>query len=133
MPRKNLWVGRETQFGVFGCTNVLRLVRSEHAKWFGQNPHDQLEVTGNVDRCSNVLWHDPYRSTSEHLQTIDRYATIASKSLKPSVVSLLFRPPAHFVRAYLLKLGFLDGVLGIILAVLGSYYVWLKNWRAWKK
>ena len=77
------------------------------ATWKGQNPHDTLTVDGAVDQSSAVLWHEPYRSYQEHIQTIERYADIASQSLKPSFWRLLVRPPAHFLRAYVLRMGFL--------------------------
>ena len=128
--RKNLWLGRLTRFGVFGQATILRLVKKSKATWDGQNPHDYLTVDGVVEESPAVLWHDPYRSFQEHIQTVDRYAAIASRSLQPSLWRLLVRPPSHFLRAYVLKLGFLDGFVGLILACLGSYYVWLKYWRS---
>lgn len=133
MIRRNLWLGRMTHFGVFGKASVLRLVSKSKAQWVGANPHDQLSIQGETEQIEGILWHEPYRSYQEHLQTIERYAEIASRELQPSIWRLWTHPPAHFVRSYILKLGFLDGGVGLILSILGSYYVWLKYWRAWRR
>ena len=44
----------------------------------------------------------------------------------PSVFKLVTRPPARFVRMFVLKAGFLDGWRGWIVACLGATYVFLK-------
>jgi hypothetical protein len=45
---------------------------------------------------------------------------------------LLLNPPAVFVKRYLLKLGFLDGLHGLLLALLSSIHVLLKYARLWE-
>ena len=48
------------------------------------------------------------------------------------VAGMLFHPPAKFLTMYLLRLGFLDGAAGFIVAALGSYYVFLKYAKLWE-
>ena len=45
---------------------------------------------------------------------------------------MLFRPPFHFVRHYVLKLGFLDGWPGFAMCVFRAHYVFLKYAKAWE-
>lgn len=127
--RRSLWLGHKTKYGLFGFDYPIRLIRSGKGYWGGDNPHDTLIVEGDVHRTSEVLWHDPYRSFEEHLETIRRYTRISSQAQKGGVLDLVFRPPAHFFKAYILKLGILDGPIGLLLAILGSYYVGLKYFR----
>jgi hypothetical protein len=45
---------------------------------------------------------------------------------------MLLHPPAKFAKMYLLRAGFRDGVPGLIVAVLGGYYVFLKYAKLWE-
>ncbi|UCE30728.1 MAG: hypothetical protein JSW68_11815 [Burkholderiales bacterium] len=45
---------------------------------------------------------------------------------------LVLRPPARFLRGYLLKQGFRDGWPGFMVAVITSFYVFLKYARLWE-
>ncbi|MDO9027000.1 MAG: hypothetical protein Q7U87_03870, partial [bacterium] len=49
---------------------------------------------------------------------------------KPSGVIL--KPLIVFVKMYLIKLGFLDGMEGFILSVLSAHYAFVKNIRLWE-
>ena len=46
--------------------------------------------------------------------------------------SVLFRPPATFLKMYLLNLGFLDGIPGLVICVLSSYHVFVKYAKLWE-
>ena len=94
-------------------------------------------MTGTVV-CADVdIDHVPYRSFQEQLDTIDRYTAIAAKSLakrgvRARIVDVFIRPPVHFVVAYVLKRGFLDGIAGLLVALLGAYYTGLKWTRLYR-
>ena len=77
------------------------------------------------------LVHHAYRDLAEHLSTIERYTAVsAARAIEDGVVArwwdVVFRPPLHFAKAYLLKVGFLDGLRGWCVAWLGAIYVLLK-------
>ncbi|MFA4829395.1 MAG: hypothetical protein WC594_09260, partial [Thermodesulfovibrionales bacterium] len=44
----------------------------------------------------------------------------------PNPLNLIVRPPAAFIKMFFLRLGFMDGMHGLILAALYSYYTFLK-------
>jgi glycosyltransferase involved in cell wall biosynthesis len=109
----------------------IRLFKKGHGIWSGENPHDKIELKG---RCANIggdLFHLSFDSISDHLKTIDSFTEIAAKervakNQKAGPFSILLRPPATFVKMYFLKLGFLDGIPGLILSGLSSYHVFCK-------
>ncbi len=109
----------------------LRLIRRGKGHWAGTDPHDRLEAEGTTKRLKGRLCHQPYKSLSDHLGKVNRYTDIMvaewrEKGEGASLFRLLTRPPARFLRMYLLRLGFLDGWRGLVLAVMGSFYVFLK-------
>jgi hypothetical protein len=124
-------MGAPIRHGTWYPDRRLRLARRDRARWEGLDPHDRLAVDGPTGSLEGHLLHHPYRSLGEHLAVIDRYTAIASRALAESGVragplDVLLRPVLHFVKAYLLKAGFRDGVRGICLAWLGACYVALK-------
>ena len=49
-----------------------------------------------------------------------------------TLLAMLFRPPARFLRMYVLRLGFLDGRAGFVLAAMAAWYVFLKYAKVWE-
>ncbi len=77
------------------------------------------------------LQHLSYRSVSHHLATIDKYTTLAAQEMREEGRSagfgdLLLHPIAAFLRNYVLRAGFRDGLTGLMISGLNSYYVFLK-------
>lgn len=125
------WQGRAIRHGRWYPDRKVRLVRRGLARWEGDDPHDRLVVEGPVRDLDGDIGHQPYRSFAEHLATMDRYTATHARSLCARGVrshwwDVTFRPPLHFVDAFLLRRGFLDGGRGLALAGLGSAYVALK-------
>ena len=88
-------------------------------------------------RLKGDILHYSYRSVSDHLRQIDRFTTVAAREWQGRgrqfhFFKLVFNPVGKFLRMYLLKAGFLDGAAGFAVAVLGSYYVFLKYLKHWE-
>lgn len=128
LRRANSWLGTPVGHGSFGSDRPLRLVRRERALCEGEGVHEVLVVDGEIGVAEGVLRHEPYRDLGEHLATIDRYTRLFAETSTKTAAwwDVFFRPPLHFVKSYLLKAGFLDGVVGLQLAWLGSMHVALK-------
>jgi hypothetical protein len=83
------------------------------------------------------LQHHPYRDISDHVTSIDHYTTLAaeewaSTGRQTGVLDVVFHPPAAFLRNYVLRGGFRDGMAGFLISVLNSYYVFLKILKLWE-
>jgi glycosyltransferase involved in cell wall biosynthesis len=137
VPRKTFYLNRWITHGGWYPNRKLRLVRRGKARWAGVNPHDHLYADGPVGALEGDLLHYTYRDISDHLKTIDNYTTIASRELRAqgkgcALAHMLLNPPARFLKMYVLRLGFLDGVAGFIVAALAAHYVFLKYAKLWE-
>ncbi len=137
VPRKTYYLSRWIKHGGWYPDRKLRLVRRGKAKWDGTDPHDHLYAQGPVGELKGDLIHRTYRDISDHLKTIDTFTSIAARELLAAgkgraFFSMILRPPARFLKMYLLQLGFMDGMAGLLVAVLGSYYVFLKYAKLWE-
>ena len=132
--RRNHWKGQPVRGGVYGPSWKTRLIRRGTGRWEGGILHETLEAEGSTGRLKGFLEHTPYRDEEDFLHTSENYAVLfAKKAHAAGRVShwwdRAFRPLLHFVKAYLLKMGFLDGKRGFDLARFGAREVAMK-WRS---
>jgi len=109
----------------------MRLFRKDKGRFEAREVHEKIAVNGSVGYLKNPLKHYSYRSISDFILRSERYSSLAAreilkKSGRAGIFSLTLKPAATFFKMYLLRLGFLDGVYGLVLAVLYGYYTFLK-------
>jgi len=137
VPRRTWYLGRWIRHGGWYPDRKVRLARRGRGRWEGEHVHERLAVEGAVRALDGDLLHFTYRGIADHLLTIDRFTTAAARAMaargaRGAAVGMLVQPPLKFLKMYLLKAGFLDGLPGFIVAVLGSYYVFLKYAKLWE-
>ena len=102
----------------------LRLFDRSKAIWGGVNPHDKLEMApgSTTGQLQGDLLHYSYYSIEEHKAQVARFADIAAldmhkKGLRSDLLKFIYKPIARFMRSYIVKVGFLDGKNGLIIAM----------------
>lgn len=131
MNRVARHLGRWVRHGDWHPDWKLRLFRRGRARWVGRNPHGRAEVDGPTARLSGDLEHHSFRDLADQLDRIQRHSSEAAEALyadgrRPRLSDLVLRPPARFLRGYLLKGGFLDGWVGFVVAATVAWSVFLK-------
>jgi glycosyltransferase involved in cell wall biosynthesis len=111
----------------------VRLVRKDHARWQGVNPHDRLDMNKNEETgfLSGDLLHYSYYSKEDHLKQIEFFGNIAAKELferggRSSWLKIMIKTIAQFFKSYFLKLGILDGMTGFTISRLSAYATYRK-------
>jgi len=137
LARKTCYAGRFIEHGGWWPEWRVRLFDRARGRWSGEDPHDRVEVEGRVGRLEGALHHFAYRDLDHHLAKVNAYTTTMARGLlargvRFSWLDLLLRPPARFLRMYLLRRGFLDGARGLLLAAVGAFYVFLKYAKLWE-
>ena len=130
-PRLSNYLGTWVRYGTWYPDYQLRLFDRRRGQWGGHDPHDRVELEGEVGTLTGDLLHFPYRTRDEHLRTIDAYTTTMAKGMlargkRARPWNLVVNPAVRFLRFYVFKRGFLLGGLGLRLAVLAARYVRLK-------
>ncbi|MGH9140352.1 MAG: glycosyltransferase family 2 protein [Vicinamibacterales bacterium] len=108
-----------------------RLYNRRRARWAGRYVHEALTTEGSSGQLAGEIQHYAYRDISEHLETIDRYTTLAATQMhedgrRAGLLQLAGHPPLAFLRNYLARGGIRDGVPGFIISSMNAYYVFLK-------
>jgi glycosyltransferase involved in cell wall biosynthesis len=115
----------------------LRLFRRSRGRWEGEELHERVRLEGRTMDLNADLLHYTYESLSENIEKIQRYSTIFAQAQyqlgrRASLMDLLTRPAAKFLKSYFLKLGLLDGRHGLILSSTAAFYVFLKYAKLWE-
>lgn len=116
----------------------VRLIRKGTGRWGGENPHDRLMADGRVEALNGDIYHLSFDDVSEHLRTINSFTDIAANERAANketagYFSMTLRPAGTFVKMYFLKLGFLDGIPGLIISGLSAYHVFCKYIKIWER
>jgi len=116
----------------------LRLYDRRRAHWNGRQVHESVVPDGAVGRLSAELQHYAYRDIGDHLATMNRYTTLAADQMfvdgrRATAVDLIIHPPAAFVRNYVLRGGFRDGLAGFVISAMNAGYVFLKFAKLWDR
>jgi glycosyltransferase involved in cell wall biosynthesis len=116
---------------------VMRLFDRRRGGWRGEREiHEHASVDGAVTTLPGDLEHQAYRSLSDQLARLDRYARLMAEHLHvrgrhAHAWNIVLNPFWRFVRGYLLRLGFLDGWRGLVYAYVEANYVRQKFIRLW--
>lgn len=131
MPRVTWHLGQWMRCTDWYPDNQLRLYDRRRARWNGNKVHESVIADGPVGRLNHELQHYAYRDIAHHLDTINKYTTLAAEEMhargrRTGKLELLVHPPAAFLRNYVLRRGIFGGTPGLIVSVMNSYYVFLK-------
>ena len=137
VPRRNLFGGQWIRHGGLWPDWQLRLFRRGCGTFVERAVHESVEVAGSVGRCRGALVHRSYRDVADFLARADRYSTLAAeewvkRGRRVRATDFVLRPAGRFLSMYILKLGCLDGVRGLLLACLYAYYVFIRSVKAWE-
>jgi glycosyltransferase involved in cell wall biosynthesis len=138
LARRAWYLGRWINHSGWYPDYQLRLYRKDLARWQGEYVHESVRVEGSVGTLSGDLWHFTRRSLAEHHEVLGRYTSLAAeqdlaRGKSAGWLDLLLKPPLTFLRSYVLKQGFRDGVAGLVIAAFAAYYVFLKSAKLWEK
>ncbi len=135
--RVTFHLGRWIRHGDFFPDWQLRVFRRSRGRWAGVNPHGRVEVEGRVERLAGEIAHWSYRDLADQVERIQEFSRIQASALhaagrRARPRDLWLRPAARFLRAYLLKQGFRDGMPGLVIAAATSFHVFLKYAKLWE-
>lgn len=137
VARRAYFLGKWIKHGGWYPGYVERLFNKNDC-YFNQNKvHENLEYNGTVGILKNDLEHYTDPNIFHYYEKFNKYTSLAAEELagekrKAGLNTLLLRPLFFFVKMYILKLGFLDGVQGLMLAIFSTNYVFTKYCKLWE-
>lgn len=121
--RYNNYCGQWIKHSNWYPDRKVRLFDRRKGEWGGINPHDRFILHNNsVSKyIQGNLLHWVLDSYEAHLDKVNRFTTIAAEEYfkmgkKVSAIEIFFHGIWRFFKAYILKLGFLDGYNGLVIS-----------------
>lgn len=135
-PRLSSYCGRYMRHSGWYPDRVTRLFRRHAAQFSDDLVHEKIMTSSKVGQLRSPLRHESFRSFEAVLDKANRYSTAGAQILlnrgkSASLGTALGHGLWTFIRTYFLRLGFLDGRMGLVLAISnaeGTYYRYLKLW-----
>ena len=132
----NYFLGKKMKHSGLNKERHIRLVRTGQAHYEGGLVHEGLKVDGTIGKLEAPICHYSYPTLDLYFRKFNRYTTLAAQQMhkngrKFNLWFVLITIPFEFIKRYLLKLGFLDGMRGFIWASFSSFYVFVKYIKLW--
>jgi glycosyltransferase involved in cell wall biosynthesis len=134
IPRLSSFCGRDLHYGGWRPDYVTRLFKNGSASFSNDLVHERLVFETKKGKLKESLTHASIDDLDSMLSKINAYSTagtqrIVDKGKQVGLFSALSHGFWIFIRTYFLRLGFLDGKEGFIMAVSAgenTYYRYLK-------
>lgn len=136
IPRRSYHLGRWIHHGGWYPDAQLRLFHRQHSQWSADALHEKVQVKSK-ERLQSDMLHWVFEDLSDQVLTNDKYSSLgagnlAQKGQNFSLLKLIFKPWMKFIECYFLKLGFLDGLPGFIIAAGAGYSIFLRHAKLWE-
>jgi glycosyltransferase involved in cell wall biosynthesis len=136
VPRLSMYCGRFIRHSGWRPDYTRRLARKDSARFTEHYLHANLQVRGRVGTLRESIVHYSFRDMADVLEKLNRYSSANARDMATAGKGAsLSKAIGHglwaFIRTYFLRLGFLDGRWGFLLAVSnaeGTYYRYVKLW-----
>lgn len=127
------YCGKFIRHGNWYPDRKLRLFNKEAGRWGGHRIHEvfELKKPAKTSRLRGDILHYSYHSLAEHLEQRERFSTLTAQSYfeqgkKARWYNLYLNPAWNFISGYFLRLGFLDGKAGFLIARISAGATYLK-------
>ncbi|MGF1450148.1 MAG: glycosyltransferase family 2 protein [Opitutales bacterium] len=136
--RRKVWfLGRWITHGDWYPDWSLRLIRNGQGRWAGSREHDQMQLQGAHQRLYADLHHFSNPTLNRQIEKMAYFGDIflqreLDKGRRFSLWKATMRPPWRFIRAYLLRRGFMDGFPGLYIAVATAFATFVRHSRLYE-
>ncbi|MDP8240545.1 MAG: glycosyltransferase family 2 protein [Candidatus Hatepunaea meridiana] len=140
IARRNNILGRWLKYGGQYPDWQLRLFRKDCARFPAVHIHERIKIDGKVDKLTLPFDHYPYLRVTDMLRKGTFYAEFETKYLKDKghkvssfglIIKAGIKPAFRFIRRYIFKGGFLDGIPGLVTAYFDAWNQavrWIALW-----
>jgi hypothetical protein len=133
--RIDIFLGKKLNFGETGHFYITRLVNRKMGKFIGK-VHERWQTDKPIIKSNTPIIHNSHQTFYGFIEKINHYSEIRAKELsdlktKTGIFQIIFYTKAKFFQNYILRLGFLDGIQGLINALGMSLHSFLVRSKLW--
>lgn len=137
VARRAFFLGRWIKHGGWYPGRVARLFDKRVVSFNNNQVHEGLDFNGAEGELKYDIEHYTDLNIKHYYEKFNNYTSLAAidmelKGKSFRIIDLLIRPIFIFIKMYILRFGFLDGIQGFILAVFSANYVFTKYAKVWE-
>lgn len=137
MPRSTFFLGRRMRHCGWYPDYQLRLARKSKAHYPARLVHERIEVSGTCGTLRSPLVHYSYGTMDDYVRKMVLYSRAAARQKfaegrRFRLADLVCNPGSTFLRMYVLKQGFRDGLHGLVLSALTACSSALRYAALWE-
>ena len=134
--RSFYFAGKKIKYSGWQRDKVIRLFLKEFCCYNGSLVHEVIETKGEVGFFKNNIDHFSYRDFDHYISKINQYSWLQAKELQDkgknvNLYHILVKPPVRFFIHYIVRLGFLDGFAGFMIAKTQAFAVLSRYLKLW--
>lgn len=132
--RSSICFGKRIKHGGWSNQYAVRLWKKECVKVNENLVHEEYLTKENIGKIKEFINHHSYLSLEDYLTKFNRYTSLGAQEYykrgkKSDIFGIVINPIFKFIRMYFIRLGFLDGLEGLLLAILSSNYTMVKYYK----
>jgi len=140
VARRSFYMGRWIKGGGWYPDYQLRFYDRRRGRWEGAHVHESVKMAAGArtGTLKGDLLHYSMRDAAHHHRMIgERYAPLAARQMfeagrRTSPLRVATAAPSAFVRSFVLKGGFRDGLAGLAIARFAAHHAFLKHLMLWE-
>ena len=105
---------------------TIRFFNRKFAKFDKRQIHEKVITNSDIGTLKNHFIHYAYDNIEQFITKQNRYSSLGANLNKKNKIKAIFSPFWTFFKLFVLKLGFLDGWRGYVIAKLYSQYTFWK-------
>jgi glycosyltransferase involved in cell wall biosynthesis len=139
IARKNIIFGKWIQHGLWWPDKQLRLFRRGSGKFPEKHVHEYIEVQGRTESLEEPFVHHNYEHVSQFLRKMDLLYTnsevdkLESSQYRYVWYDALRFPVSDFVKIFFAQKAYRDGLHGLVLSLLQSFYSFIVFVKLWER
>ena len=132
--RSSICFGKRIKYGGWSNQYAVRLWKKGFVKINDNFVHEEYLTKEKIENIKEYINHYSYLNLEDYLNKFNRYTTLGAEEYykrdrKSNIFDIIVNPFLKFIKMYILRLGFLDGVEGLLLALLSANYTMVKYYK----
>lgn len=139
IPRKNIIFGKWIKHSIWWPDYNLRLFKKGKGSFPENHVHEKLKVEGEVGKLENPLTHFNYQTVSQYINKLNNSYTesesenFIKQGKKINWYDAIRWPADDFLKTFFAHKGYKDGIHGLVLSLLQSFYSLVFFAKVWEK
>lgn len=132
--RCSVCFGKELKYGGWSNQYATRLWKNGTVRVSDSLVHEEFVTSNKKGKISEKIYHYSYLTMNDYFDRFNKYTTLGAQEYfkrgkKVNSFQILFNPIFKFIRMYIIRLGFLDGIEGFTIASTSAMYSMIKYFK----